>query len=81
MASGSKSVDETVPPKDTQQWKSLCGQVAADLLNRKRDVNEARGFAKLATIVCDFVHAETRRALARKTLGHNDNDIWPLPTA
>lgn len=78
MAGGTKSVDVTEMPMDTLGWSAVCGQVAADVLNRKRDIHEARVVAKLATTVVDLAHAETRRALAIHQTG---GAIPPLRTA
>lgn len=78
MAQGSKSVNETIAPKNTAEWKALTGQVAADLLNRKRELHEVNGYAKLAKTVYETIHAETRRALASKAIG---TEIRPVDTA
>jgi hypothetical protein len=78
MTQGTKSVDVTEAPTDTGEWKKLTGQIAADLLNRKRELAEVNCYAKLAKTVSETIHAETRRALAQNAIGSN---IGPVGTA
>lgn len=75
---GTRSTVEVVAPKDTGEWKKLTGEVAADLLNRRRDLPEVSGYAKLAKTVYETIHAETRRALAVKAIG---SGVDSVPTA
>ncbi len=69
MAGGTHSITETTPPQNSVQWKAALSQLYADTVNRKREEKEVRTAVKVATVVCDIVHAETRRALAEKAIG------------
>jgi hypothetical protein len=79
MAHGPKSVDITEAPTNSRQWGTALGKLYADLLNRKRDEKEVRTAAKVATVACDFAHAETRRALAMKAMGFQMKTVEPVP--
>lgn len=78
---GTRSTVEVIAPKDTRQWLKLTGEVAADLLNRRREIQECHAFAKLALVANEQVQAETRRALVNLQLGQKPTEVEPAPTA
>ena len=78
---GTRSTVEVKAPTNTLEWQKLIGEVAADLLNRRREQPEVHTFAKLALTTAEFVHAETRRSLALKMLGEDVQKVLPAPTS
>lgn len=69
---GTRSTQEVEVPNTDEDWQALNGQVVADLLNRRRELAEVHGFAKLAKTRYETKHANTRRALAMHSVGLTD---------
>lgn len=78
---GTRTTVEVSAPTNTREWLKLTGEVAADLLNRRRELPEVHAFAKLALSASEQVHSETRRALTNKALGQDIKEVGSVPTA